>query len=88
MGSGSSEKLLKKPALQGAPVPVYSTVTAGELQSICWPGLLNISGGSPVWSAVCSVRRTQKLPKSYLSTSLVLAVQAATSKIFQEKSPE
>lgn len=88
MGSGSSEKLLKKPALQGALVPLYSTVTAAELQSICWPGLMNISGGSAVWSAACSARSIQKLPKSYLSTSLVPAVQAATSKIFQEKSPE
>lgn len=88
MVSGSSGKLLKKPALQGALVPVYSTVTAGELQSICWPGLMNISGGSAVWSAACSTRSIQKLPKSYLSTSLVPAVQAATSKIFQEKSPE
>lgn len=87
MGSGSSEKLLKKPALQGLLVPVYSTVTAGELQSICWPDLRNISEGSAVWSAACSARRIQKLPKSYLGTSLVPAVQASTSKIFQEKSP-
>lgn len=62
--------------------PVCSTLTAVQLHSICWPGLINISGGSAVCSAACSTRSIQKLPKSYLSTSLVPAVQASTSKIF------
>lgn len=55
MGSGSSEELLKKPlhgswgatakpGLPGSLVSVCSTVTAVVLQSICWPGLMNISG--------------------------------------------